>query len=106
MPVVYACQLNRDSAREDRDPDLQDLRDSGSIEEDADKIVFLKRNKIAENDFQIKMIIGKHRQGGGAYEHIFLNPNDTYSGFTESTEDRSPDEDAKLDNYLKSQNSK
>lgn len=106
MPVVYACQLNRDSVREDRDPDLQDLRDSGSIEEDADKIVFLKRNKIAENDFQIKMIIGKHRQGGGAYEHIFLNPNDTYSGFTESTEDRSPDEDAKLDNYLKSQNSK
>lgn len=89
MPVVYACQLNRDSVREERDPDLQDLRDSGSIEEDADKIVFLKRNKIAENDFQIKMIIGKHRQGGGAYEHIFLDPNDTYSGFTESNTDRS-----------------
>ena len=93
MPVVYACQLNRDSAREDRDPDLQDLRDSGSIEEDADKIVFLKRRKIAENDFQIKMIIGKHRQGGGAYEHIFLDPNDTYSGFTETEEDRGKDED-------------
>ena len=104
MPVVYACQLNRDSVREERDPDLQDLRDSGSIEEDADKIVFLKRNKIAENDFQIKMIIGKHRQGGGAYEHIFLNTNDTYSGFTETTEDRMKEEESKIDNYLKSQN--
>lgn len=89
MPVIYACQLNRDSAREDRDPDLQDLRDSGSIEEDADKIVFLRRKKITENDFQIKMIIGKHRQGGGAREHIFLDTNDTYSGFIETETDRS-----------------
>lgn len=88
MPVVYACQLNRDSAREDRDPDLQDLRDSGSIEEDADKIVLLRKMKVAENDFQIKMIIGKHRQGGGAAEHIFLNPNDTYTAFTETKVDR------------------
>ena len=101
MPVVYACQLNRDSARENRDPDLQDLRDSGSIEEDADKIVFLKRNKIAENDFQIKMIIGKHRQGGGAYEHIFLNTNDTYTGFTETKEDRSKDIESATDKALK-----
>lgn len=93
VPVVYVCQLNRDSLKEDRDPGLQDLRDSGSIEEDADKVVFLKRKKIAEGDFQIKLIIGKHRQGAGTDEHIFLNPNDSYSGFTESETDRSRDID-------------
>ena len=93
IPVVYVCQLNRESLKEDRDPGLQDLRDSGSIEEDADKVVFLKRKKIAEGDFQIKLIIGKHRQGAGTDEHIFLNPNDSYSGFTESETDRSKDID-------------
>lgn len=93
IPVVYVCQLNRESLKEDRDPGLQDLRDSGSIEEDADKVVFLKRKKIAEGDFQIKLIIGKHRQGAGTDEHIFLNPNDSYSGFTESEVDRSRDID-------------
>lgn len=106
MPVLYACQLNRDSVREERDPDLQDLRDSGSIEEDADKIVFLKRNKIAENDFQIKMIIGKHRQGGGAYEHIFLDTNDTYTGFTETETDRSKELEDPAARMLKSYTNK
>ena len=108
MPVVYACQLNRDSVREDRDPDLQDLRDSGSIEEDADKIVLLKKIKVAENDFQVKMIIGKHRQGGGAGEHVYLDTNDTYTGFTETKVDRSkeiePPTKRALDDYINKQN--
>lgn len=108
IPVVYACQLNRDSVREDRDPDLQDLRDSGSIEEDADKIVLLKKIKVAENDFQVKMIIGKHRQGGGAGEHVYLDTNDTYTGFTETKVDRSkeiePPTKRALDDYINEQN--
>ena len=83
-PVVYACQLNRDSVREDRDPDLQDLRDSGSIEEDADKLVFLRRMKTVDDKLRLKMIIGKNRQGGGVYEHTYLIPNETFSAFVET----------------------
>lgn len=83
-PVVYACQLNRDSAREGRDPDLQDLRDSGSIEEDADKIVFLRKIVGTDGKAILKMVIGKNRQGGGAYESTYLIPNDTYTVFRET----------------------
>lgn len=84
IPVVYACQLNRDSVREDRTPDLQDLRDSGSIEEDADRIVFLQRLKTDDGKPKLKLVIGKNRQGGGAYECTYLIPNETYSSFIET----------------------
>lgn len=84
IPVVYACQLNRESVRKDRTPDLQDLRDSGSIEEDADRIVFLQKLKTADSKASLKLVIGKNRQGGGAYESTYLIPNDTYSAFTET----------------------
>lgn len=89
LPVVYCCQLNRDSPRLDKDPDLQDLRDSGSIEEDADKVVFLRRfNPISAGDpVRLKMIIGKNRQGGGAYESVWLYPDKTYTTFTETEAD-------------------
>ena len=85
LPVVYCCQLNRDSPRLDKDPDLQDLRDSGSIEEDADKVVFLRRFK--GEPVRLKMIIGKNRQGGGAYESVWLYPDKTYTTFTETEAD-------------------
>lgn len=89
LPVVYCCQLNRDSPRLDKDPDLQDLRDSGSIEEDADKVVFLRRLKAKSEGepVRLKMIIGKNRQGGGAYESVWLYPDKTYSNFTETEAD-------------------
>lgn len=89
LPVVYCCQLNRDSPRLDKDPDLQDLRDSGSIEEDADKVVFLRRLKpvSAGDPVRLKMIIGKNRQGGGAYESVWLYPDKTYTTFTETEAD-------------------
>ena len=88
LPVVYCCQLNRDSPRLDKDPDLQDLRDSGSIEEDADKVVFLRRFKAKQGEpVRLKMIIGKNRQGGGAYESVYLYPDKTYTTFTETEAD-------------------
>lgn len=39
--VVLLCQLNRSSATENREPRLDDLRDSGDIEQDADRVIFL-----------------------------------------------------------------
>ena len=44
-PVVLLCQLNRNSVRDGRPSDLQDLRDSGSIEQDADIVLIIERIK-------------------------------------------------------------
>ena len=45
IPVVVLSQLNRDSERENRSPRLSDLRESGSIEQDADVVMMLHRPK-------------------------------------------------------------
>ena len=75
VPVVVLSQLNRDSERENRDPRLSDLRESGSIEQDADVVLLLNRPKQsgdeeAVNDGgmpgeveRIKLIVAKQRNG-------------------------------------------
>ena len=73
IPIVVLCQLNRDAQREA--PTLANLRDSGSIEQDADLVLFLnreppKKNKKDEGDSQMPvdiiptdLIIAKQRNG-------------------------------------------
>ena len=88
IPIILLCQLNRDQAREQRPPELFDLRDSGSIEQDAD-IVLMLDNRPPNKDFQVKpgenplfVYLRKHR--GGPKEWCFvLVPNKTYSSFRE-----------------------
>ena len=76
VPVVVLSQLNRESERESRDPRLSDLRESGSIEQDADVVMILHRPKKRDDDDavqetssmvgdveQIKLIIAKQRNG-------------------------------------------
>jgi replicative DNA helicase len=41
IPVLVLCQLSRAVEKEGRDPQLSDLRDSGAIEQDASKVIFL-----------------------------------------------------------------
>jgi replicative DNA helicase len=65
IPVVLLSQLNRKSAAEDRAPDLHDLRESGSIEQDAD-LVFLLHRKISGTTSDITrtlFTLAKHRMG-------------------------------------------
>lgn len=66
IPVLALAQMSRDSEKgTPREPRLSDLRGSGSIEQDADAVIFLHRTNTGEDDSvrQIKMIIAKNRFG-------------------------------------------
>ncbi|MDR0397306.1 MAG: replicative DNA helicase [Oscillospiraceae bacterium] len=68
VPLVACAQLSRANAtRENKRPMLSDLRDSGSIEQDADVVMFLHREDYYNPDTEEKniaeVIIGKQRNG-------------------------------------------
>ena len=87
VPVIALAQLSRGvEAREDKRPIMSDLRESGSIEQDADIVSFLYRddyyNKEArrEDDSSIsELIIAKHRNGPTAtIELLFKKHTSTF----------------------------
>jgi replicative DNA helicase len=68
VPVFSAAQLSRAvEQRQDKRPVLSDLRESGSIEQDADIVMFLYRdsvyNEATEFPNQAEIIVSKHRNG-------------------------------------------
>jgi replicative DNA helicase len=68
VPVIALSQLNRGpEQRADKKPALSDLRESGSIEQDADMVVLLHRESAYEKDSpragEADLIVAKHRNG-------------------------------------------
>ena len=78
VPVIALSQLSRaPEQRTDHRPMLSDLRESGSIEQDADIVMFLYRdgyyNEESENKNIAEVIIAKHRSGStGTVELLWL----------------------------------
>ena len=81
LPVVALSQLSRAvEQRHDKRPVLSDLRESGSIEQDADLVMFLYRDEYYERDEAddskkgiAEVIVAKHRNGPvGAFNVAFI----------------------------------
>lgn len=68
IPILALSQLSRNvESRDDKRPMLSDLRDSGSIEQDADVVLFVHResmyNKTEANAGKANILVSKHRNG-------------------------------------------
>ena len=78
IPVVALSQVKRDA--EGKKPNLADLRESGSIEQDADVVMFLHRERVSSKDagdkeqaIDTELIVAKQRNGPiGDVEILFL----------------------------------
>jgi replicative DNA helicase len=87
VPVLVLSQLNRSSEKENRTPKLADLRESGSIEQDADVVLMLARPRDADEKFQVaadsaELIVAKQRNGPvGELKLTFLRDITRFENF-------------------------
>ncbi len=79
LPIVVLSQLTRAPEREERKPQLADLRESGAIEQDADVVMFINRPNFYKSDLpeedraKAELIIAKQRNGPtGTLNFVFL----------------------------------
>ncbi len=85
IPVIALSQLNRSvESRSPQVPKLSDLRESGSIEQDADVVMFLYREDREKPDTPnknvIQVIVSKHRNGPLGTANLYFN--DTITSFS------------------------
>jgi replicative DNA helicase len=82
VPVIALSQLSRAvESRSPKIPQLADLRDSGSIEQDADVVIFIYREDYYEKESERKniadILVRKHRNGPVGDVELFFSPEYT-----------------------------
>ncbi len=98
VPVIALAQLSRNpEQRNDKRPSLSDLRESGSIEQDADIVMFLYTDDYYDKDrkgndsYKMELIIGKQRNGGVGMIELLFEKN--ISNFRNLLQDRTEKEE-------------
>jgi len=91
IPVIAVSQLSREVEKRDKKrPQLSDLRESGSIEQDADMVVFIYRDEYYDEQSskkgQAELIIAKHRNGPTG--KVGLQFNKRYALFSNLTQSK------------------
>jgi len=81
IPVVLLCQLNREAAKQNKAPQLYNLRDSGSIEQDADVVLMLNQTAGPRLP-DLEVWVRKNRQGEKDFG-VLMRPSDNYMDFKE-----------------------
>lgn len=80
IPIIALCQLNRETVKRNR-PVLADLRESGSLEQDADNVIFLYTTEEEKEKqtpvIDTEIIIAKQRNGGTGTIHLKFNRKTT-----------------------------
>jgi replicative DNA helicase len=77
IPVLALSQFNRDASKQGRKPELHDLRESGSIEQDANIAILLSAKKGQEHQaaMEVDVDIAKNRSGRrGQLRMMFMKP--------------------------------
>lgn len=102
IPVVALSQLSRSvEQRPEKIPIMADLRESGSIEQDADVVLFLYRddyyNKESERPNQVDIMVAKNRSGATNMKGFPLIFRKNYSQFKTKAQTESSDDSAVLD---------
>ena len=97
VPVIALAQLSRSAEkRENNQPMLADLRESGSIEQDADMVLFINRNDYykakeqldKEKNVVADIIIAKHRKGStGKFQLLFELNMSNFRNYLASNEE-------------------
>ncbi len=95
VPVIALAQLSRNvETRENKKPMMSDLRESGSIEQDADIVSFLYREDYYKDASErssscvTELLVEKHRNGNTAsLKFLFEKPMGKFSNYIEKTEE-------------------
>ena len=79
IPVVALCQLNRETEKR-KEPVLADLRESGSLEQDADNVIFLwaeEEEKLKKREMYVDVKVAKQRAGATGKIRMKFNKQQT-----------------------------